>query len=123
MRWRPGLEAPNHIQCRMLRRNAESELTSTSHAEKLRLALNAGNKRNDKARLESLRGHRMVFIFDELMTGEHPCQELQTLPGPADREHFRKACLLPALAASVIAPTLPDKPNSRLQSEIAPAGC
>lgn len=50
-----------------------------------------------------------------VFTGEHARQELQALLGVADREHFRKAYLLPALATGLIEPTLPDKPNSRLQ--------
>ena len=50
-----------------------------------------------------------------VMKGEHARQELQTLLGLADREHFRKTYLLPALVAGCIEPTLPDKPNSRLQ--------
>jgi len=37
------------------------------------------------------------------------------LLGLADREHFRKAYLQPALAQGLIEPTLPNKPNSRLQ--------
>jgi len=49
------------------------------------------------------------------MSGEHARQELQTLLGLADREHFRKTYLLPALAAGLIEPTVPDKPNSRSQ--------
>jgi ATP-dependent DNA helicase RecG len=59
----------------------------------------------------------------QAMSGEHARQELQTLLGLADREHFRKAYLLPALTAGVIEPTLPDKPNSRLQKyRLTPAG-
>ena len=42
-------------------------------------------------------------------------RELQTLLGLADREHFRKAYLLPALEEGLVEQTLPDKPNSRLQ--------
>ena len=49
------------------------------------------------------------------MTGEHLRRELQTLLGLADREHFRKAYLLPALEEGIVEQTLPDKPNSRLQ--------
>ena len=48
-------------------------------------------------------------------TGEHTRQELQEKLGLADREYFRKVYLLPALEAGYIVPTLPDKPNSRLQ--------
>ena len=50
-----------------------------------------------------------------IITGEHSRQELQEMLGLADREHFRKAYLLPALEKGWIEPTLPDKPNSRLQ--------
>ena len=50
-----------------------------------------------------------------IITGEHSRQELQEMLGLADREHFRKAYLLPALEKGWIEPTLPDKPTSRLQ--------
>ncbi|MDO4230679.1 MAG: putative DNA binding domain-containing protein [Lautropia sp.] len=56
-----------------------------------------------------------VMQLLEAMTGEHFRRELQTSLGLADREHFRKAYLLPALAAGLVEQTLPDKPNSRLQ--------
>ena len=49
------------------------------------------------------------------MTGEHSRQALQSLLGLADREHFRKAYLQPALEQGLIEPTIPNKPNSRLQ--------
>lgn len=48
-------------------------------------------------------------------TGEHTRQELQEKLGLANRDHFRKAYLLPALEAGCIVPTLPDKPNSSRQ--------
>lgn len=51
----------------------------------------------------------------KVMTGEHLRRELQILLGLADREHFRKTNLLPALAERLVEQTLPDKPNSRLQ--------
>jgi hypothetical protein len=41
--------------------------------------------------------------------------ELQRHLGLRDDEHFRKAYLLPALAAGFIERTVPDKPQSRLQ--------
>jgi len=41
--------------------------------------------------------------------------ELQTGLALADREHFRKAFLLPALADGLVERTIPDKPQSRLQ--------
>ena len=50
-----------------------------------------------------------------LMEGEASRQELQQKLGLKDSEHFRKAYLLPALAAGAIEMTLPDKPTSRLQ--------
>ena len=48
-------------------------------------------------------------------TGEHTRQELQEKLGLANRDHFRKTYLLPALEAGYIVPTLPDKPNSSRQ--------
>jgi len=49
------------------------------------------------------------------LLGEMTRRELQTALGLRNDEHFRKAYLLPALAAGVIEMTIPDKPNSRLQ--------
>ncbi len=42
-------------------------------------------------------------------------QAIQDALGLANREHFRKAYLAPALEQGVIEMTLPDKPNSRSQ--------
>ncbi len=42
-------------------------------------------------------------------------QELQATLGLADREHFRVATLVPALASGLVEVTIPDKPTSRLQ--------
>jgi len=42
-------------------------------------------------------------------------QSMQGALGLADREHFRKAYLAPALEMGVIEMTQPDKPNSRSQ--------
>jgi hypothetical protein len=42
-------------------------------------------------------------------------QAIQGALGLADREHFRRACLVPALDLGVIEMTQPDKPNSRSQ--------
>lgn len=42
-------------------------------------------------------------------------QANQDALGLADREHFRKTYLAPALEQGVIGMTLPDKPNSRSQ--------
>lgn len=39
-------------------------------------------------------------------------QGLQVALGLADREHFRKAYLVPALELGLLEMTLPDKPNS-----------
>lgn len=44
-----------------------------------------------------------------------PREELQKDAGLADREHYRKTYLNPLLHAGWLAPTLPDKPTSRLQ--------
>jgi ATP-dependent DNA helicase RecG len=49
------------------------------------------------------------------LSGEMTRRELQTALKLKNDEHFRKAYLLPALAAGVIEMTIPDKPNSRLQ--------
>jgi hypothetical protein len=52
----------------------------------------------------------------------HACQhkaisrdELQRTLDLADREHFRTAYMLPALASGLVERTIPDKPKSRLQ--------
>ena len=42
-------------------------------------------------------------------------QAIQDALGLADREHFRKTYLAPALEQGVIEMTLPDRPNSRSQ--------
>lgn len=42
-------------------------------------------------------------------------QAIQDALGLADREHFRKTYLAPALKLGVIEMTQPDKPNSRSQ--------
>ena len=41
--------------------------------------------------------------------------ELQTTMGLKNADHFRKAYILPAMAAGVLEMTLPERPNSRLQ--------
>ena len=41
--------------------------------------------------------------------------ELQTSMGLKNADHFRKAYILPAIAAGVLEMTLPERPNSRLQ--------
>ncbi|MHB8902432.1 MAG: Fic family protein [Thermoguttaceae bacterium] len=42
-------------------------------------------------------------------------QELLTKLGLSDREHFRKAYLLPALESGLLERTIPDKPQSSKQ--------
>ena len=49
------------------------------------------------------------------MVGERSRTELQEILGLADREHFRKTYLTPALEAGVIEMTLPDRPKSTRQ--------
>ena len=49
------------------------------------------------------------------LDGEMTRQALQSAVGLADREHFRKTYLAPALEQGVIEMTQPDKPNSRSQ--------
>jgi len=49
------------------------------------------------------------------LEGEMSRQAIQDALGLANREHFRKAYLAPALEQGVIEMTLPDKPNSRSQ--------
>jgi len=53
----------------------------------------------------------MPGIFDVEMSR----QDLQSALGLKDKEHFRKAYLLPALRESLIEMTLPDKPESSKQ--------
>lgn len=49
--------------------------------------------------------------------------ELQQALGLKDDEHFRKAYLLPALAAGLAEMTLPDKPrSSRQKYRLTPLG-
>lgn len=47
--------------------------------------------------------------------GEMRRQELQAAMGLKNADHFRKAYVLPAIAAGFLEMTLPDQPNSRLQ--------
>lgn len=49
------------------------------------------------------------------LDGEMTRQSLQTAVGFADREHFCRAYLLPALTIGLVEMTRPDKPNSRSQ--------
>jgi ATP-dependent DNA helicase RecG len=50
-----------------------------------------------------------------VMKGEQSREEIQAKLNLANREHFRKGYLVPALEAGLIERTIPDKPNSRLQ--------
>lgn len=47
--------------------------------------------------------------------GEKSREEIQEKLNLANREHFRKGYLVPALESGLIERTIPDKPNSRLQ--------
>lgn len=49
------------------------------------------------------------------LDGEMSRQAIQDVLGLADREHFRKTYLAPALEHGVLEMTLPSKPNSRSQ--------
>lgn len=49
-------------------------------------------------------------------------EEMQAFLGLADREHFRSAILMPLLEQGLLAPTIPDKPNSPNQRYIRVAG-
>ncbi len=50
-----------------------------------------------------------------VLEGEMSRQDLQDTLGLKDKEHFRKAYLLPALQENLIEMTLPDKPQSSKQ--------
>jgi len=56
-----------------------------------------------------------VGVLLSRIAGEMTRQAIQDALGLADREHFRKTYLAPALEQGVIEMTLPDKPNSRSQ--------
>jgi ATP-dependent DNA helicase RecG len=51
----------------------------------------------------------------KVFTGEHPRQELQDKLNLANREHFRKNYLQPAIDVNLIELTIPEKPNSSKQ--------
>jgi ATP-dependent DNA helicase RecG len=57
---------------------------------------------------------KILRVVEEL-DGEVTRQELQEALGLGNRDHFRKAYLLPALEAGLVEMTVPDKPNSRSQ--------
>ena len=50
-----------------------------------------------------------------VINGPMKRQEIQDTLGLKHEEHFREACLIPALHAGLIEMTIPDKPTSRLQ--------
>jgi ATP-dependent DNA helicase RecG len=54
---------------------------------------------------------RLLAVID----GPMKRQEIQDALGLKHEEHFREACLIPALHAGLIEMTIPDKPTSRLQ--------
>ena len=51
----------------------------------------------------------------KVFTGEHSRQELQDKLNLANREHFRKNYMQPALDVNLIELTIPEKPNSSKQ--------
>lgn len=51
----------------------------------------------------------------KVFTGVHTREELQKMLDLANREHFRKTYLQPAVEAGLVALTIPDKPTSRNQ--------
>ncbi|WP_259698263.1 Fic family protein [Pseudomonas frederiksbergensis] len=56
-----------------------------------------------------------VAALLKVIDGEMSRQELQAFMSLKNADHFRKAYILPAIAAGVIEMTLPEQPNSRLQ--------
>ncbi len=64
-----------------------------------------------------------VLSLLEVMEGDMKRTDIQMALGLKDREHFRAAYLVPAVAGGLIEMTVPDKPNSRLQRyRLTPAG-
>ena len=57
----------------------------------------------------------LVDLINALATGEKGREELQKELGLSDRKNFKKNYLTPALENGLVARTIPDKPNSRLQ--------
>ena len=49
-------------------------------------------------------------------------EEMQTFVRLADREHFRRTILQPLLEQGLLAPTIPDKPNSPKQRNVTVKG-
>jgi len=58
---------------------------------------------------------QVAAILQAVSNGSKSRGELQQAAGIKDREHFRKAYIKPLLEEGVIEPTIPEKPNSRLQ--------
>jgi ATP-dependent DNA helicase RecG len=56
-----------------------------------------------------------VAALLKVVVGDMSRQELQTAMSLKNADHFRKAYILPAIAAEVLEMTLPEQPNSRLQ--------
>lgn len=56
-----------------------------------------------------------VAALLKVVQGEMSRQALQTAMGLKNADHFRKAYVLPAIAADCLEMTLPKQPNSRLQ--------
>lgn len=56
-----------------------------------------------------------VTALLNVIDGDMSRQELQTAMNLKNADHFRKAYILPAIAAGVLEMTLPEQPNSRLQ--------
>lgn len=56
-----------------------------------------------------------VAALLKVVRGEMSRQALQTALGLKNADHFRKAYVLPAIAAGCLEMTLPKQPNSRLQ--------
>lgn len=56
-----------------------------------------------------------VAALLKVVDGDMSRQELQTAMGLKNADHFRKAYILPAIAAGALEMTLPGQPNSRLQ--------
>lgn len=54
-------------------------------------------------------------LLNTAMADARTRQELQTAAGMANREHFRKFYIEPLVVAGWLAPTIPEKPTSRLQ--------
>lgn len=63
----------------------------------------------------ALRVAMEVAALLKVVHGEMSRQALQTSMGLKNADHFRRAYILPAIAAGCLEMTLPEQPNSRLQ--------